>query len=117
MLVLLVDDNPMILKVTSKLLESLGFTPISATNRNEVLQILEQKNIEISHAIVDLKMPGVNIEDLVKILLETYPKIKIILSSGYEYDFIGEKIKNIPHHNFLKKPYSIDELKFVINNY
>ena len=112
---LVVDDNAMMLKFWERLLKTLNYPCCTASSAQEALETVEQVNIDI--IIVDLVMPKMNGLQLIDKILKNHPKTKIVLTTGYFYDF--EKIFTKSHHNLLHillKPYhNIDNISIFIN--
>jgi len=46
-----------------------------------------------------------------KEVAESYPGLDIVLSSGYSEQMVSESRSNLSFRGFLKKPYSMRELK------
>lgn len=62
--VLLVDDNPMILKVVASLLKKIGATSVLANNGESALEVLKNQYFDV--IIVDMQMPGMDGLEVVK---------------------------------------------------
>jgi len=108
--ILIVDDEPSLLRLTEKNLQSLGYQTFLANNAQEAIDILsKEKNIQLIFS--DVVMPGnMNGYQLIKQALTEYPNLKALLTSGHTKD---SSQKEMPL-NFsvaqLKKPYNIFEL-------
>ncbi|MCP4021708.1 MAG: response regulator [Desulfobacteraceae bacterium] len=114
-MVLLMDDDDIVLQVTSKILKRIGFEPVTATKGEEAVMIYEEhyaagKTIDI--AILDLEIKyGLGGVKTMQQLLAINPNIKGIISSGYSSDNV---MKNFGEFGFtlaLAKPYNLDILK------
>ena len=57
--ILAVDDNPYILRIVSRVLESAGFHVLTATSGHEALRVIERCGLP-DLALVDLNMPGMD---------------------------------------------------------
>lgn len=108
--ILLVEDEFSILKVTSRMLERLGYTVLAATRPNEAIRMAETHAREISLLMTDIVMPEMNGRDLANILLSRYPDLKCLFMSGYTADVIA-------HHGvldegvyFIQKPFAMVKL-------
>ncbi len=108
--VLIVEDDEMVLKLTSRTLRELGYNILEARNGLHAIQVYEEYAETIHLVITDVIMPEMNGPKLVKHLSEKDPDIKVLYMSGYTDDAIA-------HHGiledglaFLQKPTSTDEL-------
>ena len=110
--VLIVDDDPSVCDVVQKLLESLGFTVITATSGRAALEAAGQH--AFAAAIVDLCMPTMHGLEIVRNLKALTPDTKLIVMSGLldgppAPDFIG-MAANLRGIDRLSKPFGRREL-------
>jgi len=108
--ILLVEDDPSILEMTTRMLEKQGYTVLSASTPGAAIRLALERSGEIHLLMTDVVMPEMNGRDLAKNLLSLYPHIKRLFMSGYTADVIA-------HHGvldegvyFIQKPFSIKEL-------
>jgi signal transduction histidine kinase/CheY-like chemotaxis protein len=107
---LLVDDEPVILRTTARFLEKRGFTVHTAESTTAALQIADAQHGKIDLLLTDVVMPGGNGCELTRQLLSKYPHIRYILLSGYPADIIANFGLEDAEENFLIKPISADVL-------
>jgi DNA-binding NtrC family response regulator len=79
--VLLVDDEPDILKLMGERIKSWGFDLISASSPSEALESLESKNPQI--AILDYMMPEMDGVGLLKKIRQSNKGIAVIMFTAY----------------------------------
>jgi len=108
--ILLVEDDPSILEMTTRMLEKHGYTVLSANVPGAAIRLALERSGEIHLLMTDVVMPEMNGRDLAKNLLSLYPHLKRLFMSGYTADVIA-------HHGvldegvyFIRKPFSIKEL-------
>ena len=108
--ILLVEDEPTILKMTVRMLKKLGYFVIAANTPSEALRLARENTGDIHLLITDVVMPEMNGRDLAKNLLSLYPEVKCLFMSGYTANVIA-------HHgildkgvHFIQKPFSAKEL-------
>lgn len=106
--ILVVDDEPILLKLTSKLLVKQGYSVFSAQRAKEALEILENESIDL--LLSDIIMPDMDGYELAAIVQEKYPDIKIQLASGFNDERNIEKVDEKLTKNLLNKPYSVQNL-------
>jgi two-component system, cell cycle sensor histidine kinase and response regulator CckA len=108
--ILLVDDEPIVLEVSTKLLESLGYTIHAMNSGQEAIAFYEKMKESISLIILDMIMPGLSGSQVFERITLLNPSAKIILSSGYSIDGQAQSIMDKGCHGFIQKPFSITEL-------
>ena len=92
--VLLVDDESLLLDSLEIILSYSGYTIIGkASDGNEALQLLSEKEGQCDIALVDLNMAGMGGIELIGIMKKRYPTIKIlVLTTFYDDTYITEAI-------------------------
>ena len=111
--VLLVDDEEAVRGIGAEMLQELGFTPIMANDGEEAIRIFKETP-DIAFVILDLTMPCMDGVQCFRELRQLAPKIKVIMSSGYnEQDIVG-RIEGKGLSGFIQKPYNLSALKDLI---
>jgi PAS domain S-box-containing protein len=106
--ILLVEDDPRLLRVLSKRLRSLGYQIIEADSGAAALGQLAARP-EIALIFTDMVMPGgMTGYDLAQAALAAKPGLKVLFTSGYAEPAIARLGLNAGA--WLKKPYTADEL-------
>lgn len=106
-IILLVEDELAILKLTIKVLEGLNYRAIAANSPNEALQIANDLNKKIDLLITDVIMPEMNGSELIEKLRETRPELRCMFMSGYTSDIIGQHGVLEADVDFIEKPYTV----------
>jgi PAS domain S-box-containing protein len=111
--VLLVEDEPQLIKVAKRLIQALGFSVIEATNGQVALEMY-QKNAEyITLVFTDIGMPVMDGYELIRELKLLDPDLPIIVSSGFgDAEATSRISENIA--GLISKPYSFDQLRKVL---
>jgi PAS domain S-box-containing protein len=113
--VLLVDDEETIRSVGAEMLNSLGFTVISAEDgRGALTAFTEHPDIEF--VLLDLTMPHMDGEQCFRELRRLKPDIKVIISSGYNEQEVSQKFVGKGLTGFIQKPYRLNVLRDSIRN-
>ena len=106
--ILLVEDDPRLLRVLSKRLRSLGYQIIEADSGVAAMAQLATRP-EIALIFTDMVMPGgMTGYDLAQAALAIKPSLKVLFTSGYAEPAIARLGLNAGA--WLKKPYTADEL-------
>jgi CheY-like chemotaxis protein len=109
-IILLVEDEPAILRLAARILEKQGYAVMAASTPGEAMRLSREHSGEIDLLITDVVMPEMNGRDLAKNLLSIYPNLKRLFMSGYTADVIAHHGVLDEGVNFLQKPFNINEL-------
>lgn len=109
--ILVVDDEKMILRLTSEALESFGegFEIKSALNGKEAVSILNSSKVDL--IITDLKMPVMDGYELLSYLSKNYRNIPTIVMTGFGSPEIAKRLKQKGVIHYIEKPFEFDDLK------
>ena len=108
--ILLVEDEPAILKMTTMMLELEGYAVIPAETPGKAIQLAREHPGNIDLLLSDVVMPEMNGRDLARNILSLYPDIKRLFMSGYTADVIAHQGVLDEGVNFIQKPFSKDEI-------
>ena len=81
--ILVVEDDPLVLKVVAGMLKAVGYSTITAHDGLEALERYRENPDKVSLVLSDLAMPRMNGLELTEELLTDNPNTKIIIMSGY----------------------------------
>ncbi len=107
--VLVVEDDPSVRRATIRVLEAAGHTVLQATNGREAIQMAERNPGAIDVVVSDVIMPEVGGPELVRLMRQDQPDLKIILTSGYTREELPHGVGELGV-TFLGKPFAADEL-------
>ncbi|MFH0974792.1 MAG: PAS domain S-box protein [Spirochaetota bacterium] len=107
---LLVEDEPLTLKMTREMLESLGYQVLAARNPGDAIKIATEYSSKIQLLVTDVIMPDMNGKDLKIKLSLICPKLKCLFTSGYTSDIIAHQGVLDDGVNFIQKPFSIHDI-------
>jgi len=108
--ILLVEDEPTILEITQMMLQSLGYTIMTANTPEEAINLVGGVIGEVHLLLTDVMMPAMNGWDLAQRLLISQPEMKCLFMSGYTANIITyQGVLNEKIH-FLQKPFSQRDL-------
>jgi CheY-like chemotaxis protein len=102
---LIVEDEPLILRMAKRVLSDLGYTVLTAGDGYEALETLERHAGDVQLLITDLIMPKMSGRELAARVTASRPEIRVLYSSGYAADAMGEEGVLGEGINFLAKPY------------
>ena len=108
--VLLVDDEPEIVKMGAHMLASLGFRPVVANDGAEALRLFELNPDQYDVVITDQVMPGMSGAELIEKLLVVRPGLPVILCTGFSEALTPEQAKDAGVREFMMKPIGMRQL-------
>jgi PAS domain S-box-containing protein len=108
--ILLVEDEPMILEMTTVMLELQGYTVLPANSAGEAISLAREYADEIHLLLTDVVMPEMNGRDLARNLLPLYPHLKCLFMSGYTANVIAHHGVLDEGVQFLQKPFTMQDL-------
>lgn len=106
--ILVVDDEDALLIYAEEVLKGWGYKVFCAKNADEALLILGKSQIDLLFS--DVVMPGsMNGYALAEAAVKKYPKLKVLITSGFADKFAGEDYTKYGFE-LISKPYSRDSL-------
>ena len=108
--ILLVEDEPAILKMAAMMLERLGYSVLGANSPGQAIGLAHEHAGEIHLLMTDVIMPEMNGKDLAGHLRAMYPNLKCLFMSGYSANVIAHHGVLDTGVNFIQKPFSRQEL-------
>jgi PAS domain S-box-containing protein len=107
---LVVEDEPAILKMTKMMLALSGYTVLTAATPGQALAAARHHTGKIHLVLTDVIMPEMTGRDLADKLTSLFPEIKVVFMSGYTADVIARQGILDDHVQFIQKPFSRTEL-------
>ena len=104
-LILVIDDEPALRKVTQRVLEANGYRTLTAGNGIEALALYTERGSEIDLVATDLNMPGMGGIDTVTAIQKLNPQARIIIITGSELLTKTPPAKEVNIAGVLKKPF------------
>ncbi len=112
--ILIVDDEPNIIKTLSSILEDENHRVFSALNGEEALQIFRGKEVDL--VILDVWLPDADGNDLLEKIKKLRPETAVIMISGHGSIDIAVKSTRMGAFDFLEKPPSLERVITAVNN-
>jgi two-component system cell cycle sensor histidine kinase/response regulator CckA len=109
--ILIVDDEEMVLQLCVAMVESMGFTVLTAADGEQAVEMVRRRGAEISAIILDLTMPKLDGVGAFERILLIEPDAKVILSSGYDEAEATGRLAQERLAGFIRKPYHMELLR------
>ncbi len=108
--VLLVEDEPALLRLGTLLLTRLGYRVISAARPEDALRLADEHAGAIDLLVTDVVMPGMNGREVAARITARDPRVKCLFTSGYTADVVAHHGVIDAGVQLLEKPFSLDRL-------
>jgi PAS domain S-box-containing protein len=104
--ILLVEDEPALLRLTTRMLEDQGYEVLAASTPGGAIEMARNGACRASLLITDVIMPEMNGQTLARHLLTICPRLKCLFVSGYPADVIARHGVLDEGTHLLEKPFS-----------
>ncbi len=113
--ILVVEDEASVRDFTTDVLRNLGYTVVTASNGVEALKCFSSRD-DIDAILSDVVMPDMGGAELAKRVRLISPHVRILFTSGYTYDALGEQDLLGPNAAFLSKPFGTTQLGLALRD-
>ena len=107
--ILVVDDDPTVRAVVSRMVESVGFTVLQAVDGRHGIEVYRENSDEIRAVVLDMTMPNLDGRQALQELRALRHDLCVLMVSGFSESnttFINRDGPN----GFLQKPFTAEEL-------
>jgi two-component system cell cycle sensor histidine kinase/response regulator CckA len=111
---LLVDDEEAVRTLGAEMLESAGYTVLTAANGREGLKVYGQNKDQISLVILDLVMPEMSGRKCLEELLKMDPTAKVLIASGYAANGPAKETRESGAAGFISKPFDLKQILLAV---
>jgi len=112
--VLVVDDDSKVILFINGVFMPRGYQVLTASTGEEALKVIEGLNQTIDLVLLDLRMPGLDGVEVLKIIKKKHPDIPVGILTAY--DERKEECIRDGADFFMAKPYSLRELYSQVEN-
>jgi len=106
--ILLVDDEADFVETLTKRFRIRKIPVASAGSGPEALKLLETQSFDV--AILDVRMPGMDGLELLRVIRAKYPLTEVIMLTGHASLETGMRGMNLGAYDYVLKPADFDEL-------
>ena len=104
--VLLVDDDPTILRLLAKIVSSRGWEPLLARSGQEALLLIHRADV----VVTDFSMPGMDGLEVLGAIRERDDALPVLLVTGHCSERLFELAMNAGAYRCLAKPFELAQL-------
>jgi len=113
--ILIVDDEPSVLKVLSSILEQEGHACVCAQTAEEALDLCSSSSVDV--AVVDLRLgSGMDGLELLQHLRRRDPHLPVIMITAYGTVEVAVQAMKEGAFDFIRKPFKMEELISTVRN-
>ncbi len=113
--VLVIDDELSVLQISKEILETQGYTVMTAADGAEATALFagaEKGSIKL--VITDMNMPLMDGSSTIRALRRIDPALKIIVSSGLLTDVTSAGVTDLDIQGYMTKPYTSNQLLIMV---
>ncbi|RJR54830.1 MAG: response regulator [Desulfobacteraceae bacterium] len=114
--VLLIEDEALIMDVSRKVLERIGYRVLQARSGKEALRVCASFRDNIDLALLDVILPDMGGKEIYQALMSERPGLKVLVCSGYSIDGPARDILKAGAQGFIQKPFSLLELNRMLQD-
>jgi DNA-binding NtrC family response regulator len=108
--ILIVDDEPTLLKMLATYLGRLGYSVTTAATTEKAWAEVEALPEAFAVAVLDVTMPGIGFHALALKMLNASPALRVLAASGYPMDLSVLATQAPGRIEFLQKPFTPEML-------
>jgi len=108
--ILIVDDEPLLLKMLKAYLGRLGYVVVALNSTEEAWAAAQAAPASFAVAVLDATLQGIAMEDLASRLLAADGRLSVIAVSGYPVDITALQASAPGRVMFLHKPFTAEML-------
>ena len=94
------------LEVTRAQLEDLGYRVLTADGGTAAVERFDRSHREIDVVVLDMTMPDLRGDEVMRRLKAVDPQVRVLLTSGYSEEEAVARLGSDDLAGFLQKPYS-----------
>ena len=108
MQLMIVDDEERFLTTTQSLFKKKGINTFTATNGYDAINIVEKEHVDV--VILDVRMPGLDGLEALRVIKKTHPLVEVIILTGYASPETAAEALSLGAFDYLVKPCDVSTL-------
>ncbi|MCF8089197.1 MAG: response regulator, partial [Desulfotignum sp.] len=112
--ILMVDDEPSLVKMVTQILERFGYEVIGKTSSTEVLEVFKENPERFDLVITDMAMPDMSGERMAQEIIQVRYDMPIIICTGHSDCMDENRAMELGIKAFIMKPIGMAELTKIV---
>ncbi len=113
--VLIIDDEPGVRQMMRSALKRAGYEVLTAKDGPTGLSVLEQQRDSVSLILLDVGMPEMGGEEVLRRIRASGCQVPVVICSGYAESEVLSQIARCEFSAFIQKPFGTNELARCVN--
>ena len=109
---LIVDDEPTIRTLCTRIAESLGFLCLEAESAEAALRLLESDSPEV--VVTDLLLPQKSGVELLERIKSAQPRTEVAIMTGHGSIDSAVEAMRLGAYHYITKPFAVEEMKLIL---
>jgi len=114
-LILIADDEPEVLKMTSRMLQNIGYKTVEAKNGNEAIELFKADTQAYDLLLFDMVMPILSGPSAAEHIRRIRPDIPVVFYTGYSPKEMLKELQGLENFKLIGKPFRVGEITGVIS--
>ncbi|MGV3619251.1 MAG: response regulator, partial [Archangium sp.] len=110
--VLVVDDDKIVLRAVSEILQREGYQVVALDDAVEGLSAVKDPSIDV--ACLDIKMPNLSGMDLLKAFKQSRPDVEVIMMTAFATVQTAVEAMKLGAYDYIQKPFDGEEIKALV---
>jgi CheY-like chemotaxis protein len=112
--ILVIDDEPTLLNVITRLFQKLKFEVVTAPDGQKAIDLYRENPTSFDFVIIDYMLKGLSSRETLLSLKELNPNFRGVITTGYSADEKLDELRNLGVVAGLQKPFLLPELQALI---
>lgn len=108
--ILIVDDDDIVRTISVKVLQSLGYKTLEATDGLQAVELFRNNQSLIAATIMDIVMPNMGGVDAAREIRALQPDANIIFATAYDREAAVDEVPELKGMPLLRKPFPVEEI-------
>ena len=109
-LVMVVDDEPIMLRMIKDCFDLLGYDGVFFSSGKAAVEFFQQRHADVRLVVLDLYMPEMSGMEVLTAMQAVKPDVQVLIASGYSRLLEKELRERCGITEFLAKPFKIKDL-------
>jgi putative two-component system response regulator len=107
--ILIVDDDEIVRRTTSRQLTSRGYACVEAASADQARTVLDAEQ-DVAAVLCDIRMPGASGIDLLRQLIADFPDLAVVMMTGVDDPQVADAAFDLGAFGYVIKPFDLNEL-------